>query len=564
MSSGTLPFHQYHRTSHLGDGSFGAVVTVYNNDGEEYAMKLFLENEDEEEDTTTHHRDDDDDGSDDENESVYKPSQPISIGTIREISCLRLLRGENAHPNIIAMVDIQPKANMNDEKYDDDNDEGDEENEVRGAGTSNHIGMTLPLGKYGTLASAIQKNMFLKSSKAQKVHIAHGILSAIYYLHETCGIVHRDIKCDNILLDYDTQNDRWVPILIDFSLAKPINTVMWSSSKDKVDGIITLDMENVQHTGEVGTLVYTAPEVTLLREKGFYDAKAIDMYSIGVVLLELTQNHLFTAEKYKEGLVQIQSALQALPTNVPFPDLIRQLLMTDPQSRITACHAVQHEVFHKFGIINSDSTNTTTGSISTTKHINIQTALPYDYPPVKSSGDTDGDDKLVGNDITIAVKENKPPPVQDTMYQSKAKRFKASTSKQSPTKKKYAQRMTMIDHILKELNSDHPMTRYAAFDYSIQYEQIDDSIDDVIDTKSSHKNNKNNIGSIPSQSLIDCCILAHRFNELQVLDLPSDITDLTSTTTFQNWDYDEYIDNEMTILMILDYCLFPRTLAYEY
>ena len=60
-----------------------------------------------------------------------------------------------------------------------------------------------------------------------------------------------------------------------------------------------------------------------------------------------------------------------------------------------------------------------------------------------------------------------------------------------------------------------------------------------------------------------CCILVHRFNELQVLDLPSDITNLT-TTTFQNWDDDKYIDNEMTILMILDYCLLLRTLAYEY
>jgi serine/threonine protein kinase len=531
MSSGTLPFQQYHRTSHLGDGTFGAVVTVYNNDGEEYAMKLFMEDE------TT-----EDQGNDD-TESDYTPAQPISIGTLRELSCLRLLRGENSHPNIIEMVDIQPKAICNDDDDDDEYEDVDgdnEDQEVRGAGTSNYIGMTLPLGKYGSLANAIQKNIFLNASKQQKVYIAHGLLSAIDYLHESCGIVHRDIKCDNILLDYNTHEDRWVPILIDFSLAKPINTIMWNSSAVK---LTTLDIENVQHTGEVGTLVYTAPEVILPTEKGFYDGKAIDMYSIGVVILELVQNHLFTAEKYKEALVQIQSALQTLPTNVPFPNLIRQLLHNDPQSRITARDALHHEVFQKFGIV-ATTTNPT-------KQVDIQTALPYGDAMVFTNNSDENDD-MKGDHNVLVSKENKPPVFKDTMETSKAKRFKGSSSS-STKNKKYELRMKMIDRVLTALNSDHPLTRYAAFEYTVQYEQIEDSIDEVVGTKTN---------SIPSQSLIDCCILAYRFHELQVLELPSDIVD--STVLFQHWDYDEYIDNELTILMILDYCLYPRTIAVEY
>ena len=559
MSSGTLPFQQYHRTSHLGDGTFGSVVIVYNNDGEEYAMKLFMED------------DNDDNHGSDENESDYTPSKPISIGTLREISCLRLLRGENSHPNIIEMVDIQPKANDctyddddddddDDDEYDDD--EGNDENhEERGAGTSNYIGMTIPLGKYGSLADAIQKNIFRTASKSQKVYIAHGILSAIEFLHETCGIVHRDIKCDNILLDYNTHEERWVPILIDFSLAKPINTTMWNNNTPT-----TLDIENVQHTGEVGTLIYTAPEVILPTEKGFYDGKAIDMYSIGVVLLECIQNHLFTAEKYKEALVQIQSALPTLPTNVPFPNLIRQLLTTDPQLRISARDAIHHEVFQKFGIVHhaTATTATTAGTnvqrnvhsiTTTTKHIDIQTALPYEHLTTSGNDMEDGNTK--GDDTAFVSKENKPPISKDTTETSKAKRFQGSQSNMK--KKKYEQRMKTIDRVLTALNSDHPLTRYAAFEYTVQYEQIDDSIDDVTGTKTN---------SIPSQSLIDCCILAYRFYELQVLELPSDITDHTTanhgTTMFQHWDYDDYIDNEMTILMILDYCLYPRTIAFEY
>ena len=520
MSSGTLPFEQYHRASHIGEGTFGAVVTVYNDDAKVFAMKQFFDDE-----TTEEH-------GNDEAESEYTPSQPISIGTLRELSCLRLLRGENSHPNIIEMVDIQPKATPNDE-FDDD----DKDHEICGAGTSNHIGMALPLGKYGTLASTIQNNVFLKSSKSQKVHIAHGILSAIHYLHESCGIVHRDIKCDNILMDYNTHNDRWEPILIDFSLAKPISTIMWS--RDFAQTNIKLELEDVQHTGEVGTLIYTAPEVVQSMEKGFYNGKAIDMYSIGVVLLELIQNHMFTAEKYKEALVQIQSTLETLPTNLPFPNLIRQLLTHDPKLRVTACDAIHHEVFKKFGIVPSTET----------KLIDIQTALPYG--DLMTSAQCDGRE---GDDSVLESKENKPPEHKDTMEMPKAKRFKCSGKKKKD--KKYEQRMKMIDRILIALNSDHPLTRYAAFEYSVQYEQLDDGIDEVTGTKAS---------SIPSQSLIDCCILAHRFFELQVLDLTSDITDAASgTTIFQNWDYDDYIDNELTLLMILDYCLYPRAIAAEY
>ena len=47
MSSGELPLEVYHRANAIGSGSYGSVVVVYDDEGEEYAMKLF---DDEEED----------------------------------------------------------------------------------------------------------------------------------------------------------------------------------------------------------------------------------------------------------------------------------------------------------------------------------------------------------------------------------------------------------------------------------------------------------------------------------------------------------------------------------
>ena len=49
MSSGTLPLATYHRAQALGSGTYGSVVAVYNDEGEEYALKLFLEDDDDEE-----------------------------------------------------------------------------------------------------------------------------------------------------------------------------------------------------------------------------------------------------------------------------------------------------------------------------------------------------------------------------------------------------------------------------------------------------------------------------------------------------------------------------------
>ena len=61
MPSGSLPDCTYHRAAQVGAGSFGSVLTVYNDDGEEYALKVFERQKLDEED------DEDDDDEDDDN-----------------------------------------------------------------------------------------------------------------------------------------------------------------------------------------------------------------------------------------------------------------------------------------------------------------------------------------------------------------------------------------------------------------------------------------------------------------------------------------------------------------
>ena len=128
MSSGSLPQVVYHRAESLGSGSYGSVITVYNDDGENFALKMFDQDEDDEEE-----------------------EEGIGLGTLREISILRILRSRNAHPNIIEIHDIQTGL--------------DEEEE--GAGTEGGLAMAMPVFSLGSLQDSLPSI----TNKKQKVEI---------------------------------------------------------------------------------------------------------------------------------------------------------------------------------------------------------------------------------------------------------------------------------------------------------------------------------------------------------------------------------------------------------
>ena len=60
-----------------------------------------------------------------------------------------------------------------------------------------------------------------------------------------------------------------------------------------------------------------------------------------------------------------------------------------------------------------------------------------------------------------------------------------------------------------------------------------------------------------SQSMLDCVVLAHKMFEVEVMDLTSLADEYKS---FADWDLDTYRDNETTLLLMMDYCLFPRSI----
>lgn len=101
-------------------------------------------------------------------------------------------------------------------------------------------------------------------SEEQALQVVRPVLEVLSEAHDR-GILHRDIKPDNILLD-----DQGMPRLIDFGIGQAEELV------------------ELANAGQIGTVEYMAPE----RIDGLAIDGRSDLYSAGVMLFELLCGHL--------------------------------------------------------------------------------------------------------------------------------------------------------------------------------------------------------------------------------------------------------------------------------
>ena len=147
--------------------------------------------------------------------------------------------------------------------------------------------------------------------------------SAINYLH-TLNICHRDIKPQNILLNYQT-DETGIPEckLIDF-------------------GLSCLIAEKSNFESRVGTLLYVAPEVL----KGSYD-KRCDIWALGIVLYVMISGEVPYIFNHKEELYKLVKAGKVdwsgsfwtnMENNISADGIkcLKSMLQIDPKKRITA------------------------------------------------------------------------------------------------------------------------------------------------------------------------------------------------------------------------------------
>lgn len=156
---------------------------------------------------------------------------------------------------------------------------------------------------------------------AEAIELVYQLTLALDYAHRQ-GMIHRDIKPDNVLLKPDTSGQRlnYRPILTDFGLAK-----------------LTASTETaVTDQQPIGTYPYMSPEQCLAES---VDARS-DIYSMGVLLYELTVGRLpFNPRSIAEAVRYHTREPLPLPSSLRsgFPadleKIIVQALQKEPAQR---------------------------------------------------------------------------------------------------------------------------------------------------------------------------------------------------------------------------------------
>ncbi|CAI4808641.1 AIF_collapsed_G0052680.mRNA.1.CDS.1 [Saccharomyces cerevisiae] len=187
----------------------------------------------------------------------------------REINALKHL----SHPNIVKLEEVLQN--------------------------SRYIGIVLEYACGGEFYKYIQKKRRLKEMNACRLFSQ--LISGVHYIHSK-GLVHRDLKLENLLLD---KNENLV--ITDFGFVNEFcsrNELMKTSC---------------------GSPCYAAPELVISAEP--YEARKADIWSCGVILYAILAGYL-----------------PSLIIFFPIPrDLLRRMLVSDPKKRINLKQIKKHE-----------------------------------------------------------------------------------------------------------------------------------------------------------------------------------------------------------------------------
>lgn len=274
---------------------------------------------------------------------------------MREVSILKQL----THPNIVRLHKMEE--------------------------SERHFGIILEYASGGELFDYILNNRYLKDNAARRLFAQ--LVSGVGYLHKK-GIVHRDLKLENLLLDRNRNI-----IITDFGFANTFDAAHELTDKEEAglanrEFVKRFGLDKVGSNGSrkgdlmqtsCGSPCYAAPELVV--SDSLYTGRKVDVWSCGVILYAMLAGYLpfddDPANPEGDNINLLYKYIVSTPLTFPeyvtphAKDLLRRILVPDPRRRADLFEVARHSWLSEYAHVVEFITS------STTTHTEIQnTTVP--------------------------------------------------------------------------------------------------------------------------------------------------------------------------------------------
>ncbi|KAL5628297.1 hypothetical protein BROUX41_003045 [Berkeleyomyces rouxiae] len=322
------------------------------------------------------------------------------------------------------------------------------------------IGIVLEYASGGELFDYILRHRYLKDNNAKRLFAQ--LVSGVGYLHKK-GIVHRDLKLENLLLDRNKNI-----IITDFGFANTFDADDVLTEKDEEqlvdrDFIKRSGLDHVKPNGHrrgdlmqtsCGSPCYAAPELVV--SDCLYTGRKVDVWSCGVILYAMLAGYLpFDDDPANPEGDNINLLYKYIVnTTLTFPeyvspharDLLRRILVSDPRKRADLFEVARHSWLSDYESAVAWITSNTTSPAEVQEASN---PVEEDVPGLGRSAS-----------VRESSKKSQPPPIVGGL--SHKNNADVESQEPSATSKAAKRRTVQVEYVAPSTQTQRERAEYAS------------------------------------------------------------------------------------------------------